>query len=121
MTDRQFTDSSPFQAHLDTQNADLPGILALVGYAYPVTGTVDLHMQVSGTRSAPQGQGSIQLRDGSIYGEPVERLSSNLNFKGEEVELKNIQLAHYESTVAGGATFNPSSQAFHFNLTGRQF
>jgi translocation and assembly module TamB len=98
---RQFTDSSPFQAHLDTQNADLTGILALAGYSYPVTGTVDLHMQLSGTRSVPQGAGSIQLRDGSIYGEPVQRLTSNLNFKGEEVELNNIQLAYRESNVTG--------------------
>ena len=93
LADRQFTDSSPFQAHLDTQNADLTGILALAGYAFPVTGTVDLHMQLSGTRSAPEGQGSMQLRKGSIYGEPVEHLTSELNFKGEEVELTNIQLA----------------------------
>jgi translocation and assembly module TamB len=118
---RQFTDRSPLQAHLDTQNADLAGILAFAGYAYPVSGIVDLHMQLSGTRSAPQGEGSLRLRDGSIYGEPVERFSSDLNFNGEEVELKNIQLTHYESNVAGGATYNPSSHAFRFNLTGGNF
>ena len=118
---RQFTDSSPFQAHLDTQNADLTGILALAGYSYPVTGIVDLHMSLSGTRSVPQGEGSMQLRDGSIYGEPVQRLTSNLNFKGEEVELKNIQLAYRESNVAGGATYNLSSHAYRFNLTGNNF
>ena len=58
-----------------------PGILALAGYAYPITGTVDLHLQVAGTRSAPQGQGHILLRDGSIYGEPVERFSSDIEFQ----------------------------------------
>jgi len=119
--DRQFTDSSPFQAHLDTQNADLTGILALAGYAYPVTGTVDLHLQLSGTRSLPQGQGSLQLRNGSIYGEPVERLTSGLNFNGEEVELKSIQLSHYEANVTGGASYNLASHAYHFNLTGNNF
>ena len=54
---RQFTDTSAFQAHLDTENADLAGILALAGIRYPVTGTVDLHLQVAGTRAAPVGQG----------------------------------------------------------------
>ena len=88
---RQFKDNSPIQAHLDTQNADLPGILALVGYTYPVTGIVDLHLQVAGTRAAPLGQGTIHLRDGSFYGEPVETFSSNLNFNGEEAELKDIR------------------------------
>ena len=63
----------------------------------------------------------MQLRDGSIYGEPVQRLTSNLNFKGEEVELKNIQMAYRESNVAGGATYNLSSHAYRFNLTGNNF
>ena len=121
LSNRQFTDSSPLQAHLDTQNADLSGILALAGYSYPLTGIVDLHMQLSGTRSVPQGEGSMQLRDGSIYGEPVQRLTSNLNFKGEEVELKNIQMAYRESNVAGGATYNLSSHAYRFNLNGNNF
>jgi len=118
---RQFKDNSPIQAHLDTQNADLPGILALVGYTYPVTGIVDLHLQVAGTRAAPLGQGTIHLRDGSFYGEPVETFSSNLNFNGEEAELKDIRLTHYESKVTGDAAFNPSSEAFHFTLTGTNF
>ncbi len=118
---RQFTDASLIQARLDTQNADLPGILALVGYTYPLTGIVDLHLQVAGTRVAPHGQGTIHLRDGSIYGEPVERFSSDLSFNGEDAELKDIQLTHYDSKVTGDAAFNPSSEAFHFMLTGTNF
>ncbi|MGH9553199.1 MAG: translocation/assembly module TamB domain-containing protein, partial [Terriglobales bacterium] len=121
LTDRQFTDSSPIQAHLDTQNADLAGLLALAGYSYPVSGIVDLHMQLSGTRSVPHGEGSMQLREGSIYGEPVERLTSELSFKGEEVELKNIQMAHYEANVTGGATYNLSSHDYHFHVAGSNF
>jgi translocation and assembly module TamB len=121
LNQRQFTDSSPLQAHLDTENADLPGILALAGYSYPITGTVNLQLQVTGTRAALRGQGHILLRDGSVYGEPVEVFSSDLNFNGEEGELKNIQLTHYESNVAGGATYNISSHALSFNLTGNNF
>jgi translocation and assembly module TamB len=121
LNQRRFSDTSPVQAHLDTENADLPGILALAGYAYPITGTVDLHLQVSGTRSSPQAQGHILLRDGSIYGEPVERFSSDVSFNGEEAELQNMQLTHYESTVSGGATYNPDSHAFRFDLKGANF
>ena len=37
--------ASLFSAHLDTENADLAGILLhLAGYAYPMTGTMDLHL-----------------------------------------------------------------------------
>ena len=100
---RQFTDASAFQVHVDTENADLAGILALAGYTYPVTGTVDVQMQVAGTRAAPVGQGQILLRNGTIYGEPVERFSAAVDFNGGEIGLKNIELKHYEATVAGDA------------------
>jgi translocation and assembly module TamB len=121
LNQRAFTDNSQLRAHLDTENADLQGILALAGYAYPITGTADLHLRVSGTRSDLQGNGRVQLRDGSIYGEPVEHFSSELNFNGEEVELNNIQLTHFESSVKGGANFNASNHAFRFNLAGDNF
>jgi len=61
------------------------------------------------------------LRNGSIYSEPVERFSSDLNFNGEEAELRNIQLTHYASNVTGGAGYSPSSHAFRFNLAGHNF
>jgi translocation and assembly module TamB len=121
LSQRQFLDSSPIQGHLDTENADLPGILALAGYAYPVTGTVDLHLHLAGTRNAPQGQGHILLRDASIYGEPVQHFSSDIAYNGEQAEFQNIQLIQYDSNVTGDATFNPSSNAFHFNLKGDNF
>ncbi|MGA9798163.1 MAG: hypothetical protein WBQ68_04085, partial [Terriglobales bacterium] len=121
LNQRAFTDNSRLRAHLDTENADLQGILALVGYSYPITGTADLHLRVSGTRSDLQGNGRVQLRGGSIYGEPVEHFSSELNFNGEEVELNDIQLTHFESSVKGGADYNVSSHAFRFNLTGENF
>ncbi len=118
---RQFTDASTFQAHLDTENADVAGILALVGNAYPVTGTIDVQLQVAGTRADPHGQGHILLRDGTVYGEAVERFSSAVEFGGGEIGLKDVELKHQEATVAGDAAYNPASQALHFNLTGANF
>ena len=118
---RQFTPSSAFQAHLDTQNADLAGILALAGYSYPVTGTVDFHVQLAGTRAQPHGAGHILLRDGTIYGEPVERLSSDLLFSDREIQFKNVDLTHYEASVRGEANFNPAGEAFGFTLAGSNF
>ncbi len=115
---RQFTDASVFQAHLDTHNADVAGILALLGYAYPVTGTVDAQLQMAGTRADPRGQGHIVLHDGTVYGEPVERFSAALDLRGAEIGLKDIELKHYEAAIAGDAAYNPTSQVFSFNLTG---
>ena len=114
-------DSSPFTARLNMQNADVSEILALAKFDYPVKGTMNVSIQASGTKAEPRGDGHIQLTNGSIYGEPVERFNSELRFDRGQVELRNIQLTHYDSHVTGDANYNLSSRAFHFNLAGTNF
>jgi translocation and assembly module TamB len=121
LSQRQFTDASAFQVHLDTENADVAGILALAGYSYPVTGIMNVQLQAAGTRLEPRGQGHILLRDGTLYGEPIERFSAALDFSGGEFGLRGIELKHYQANVSGDAAYNPTSQAFHFNLKGANF
>jgi translocation and assembly module TamB len=121
LSQRQFTDTSPIQVRADTQNVDLTGILALAGYAYPITGTMDFHLQLDGTRANPRGEGHVLIRNGSLYGEPIEGLSADLSLRGEEVGLNNFQLAYYETRVTGNAAYNPSSHAWRFDLTGNNF
>src|SRR5262249_16448410 len=102
---RQLTDASAFQAHLDTQHADLAAILGRGGSTYPVTGSMDAQLQVAGTRADPVGQGHILLRNGTIYGEPVELFTAALDFRDGKIGLKNIDLKHQESTVSGDASY----------------
>jgi translocation and assembly module TamB len=121
LVQRQFTDSSGVHVRADTQNADLPGVLALAGFAYPVTGTMDLHLQLGGTRADPRGQGHLLIRNGSLYGEPIERFSADLGLQNQELELRNIQLVHSDARITGEAAFNPSSQSFRLDLAGSNF
>jgi len=121
LAQRQFTDTSAFQAHLDTQDADLTNLLAVAGYSYPITGTMNFHLQAAGTRADPHGEGHIVIHNGTLDGEPIENFSSDLSLSKGDVALSHLTLAHYEAKVTGDATYNPASQAFHFNLTGANF
>jgi translocation and assembly module TamB len=121
LVQRQFTDDSPVRMRADTRNADLTSILALVGYAYPITGTMDFHLRMDGTRTSPHGAGHVLIRNGSLYGEPIEHLSADLGLQGGEVELSNCQMAYYETTVTGNAAYNSSTHALRFDLTGGNF
>jgi translocation and assembly module TamB len=118
---RQLVDASPFTAHLNMQNADVSEILTLAKFDYPIRGTMDVSIQASGTKAQPRGNGHVQLTNGSIYSEPVERFDSDLRFDRGQVELQNIQLAHYDSHVTGDANYDLSTRAFHFNLAGTNF
>jgi len=53
----EFVAGSPVSAHLDARHADLAELLTLTGYNYPLRGTLEFHTELSGTRSALNGQG----------------------------------------------------------------
>jgi translocation and assembly module TamB len=121
LVERQFTEASPFQLRADTRNADLTGILALAGWAYPIAGIMDFHLQLGGTRADPRGEGHVLIGKGSLYGEPIERFSADLGLRGAQVELNHIQLVAYDAQVTGKAAYSPPSHALRFDLAGEHF
>ena len=64
--------------------------------------------------AAPVGQGQILLRNGRSTANPLNVSARQSDFNGGEIGLKNIELKHYEATVAGDAAYNPTNQAFRF-------
>jgi translocation and assembly module TamB len=117
----RFTSQSSFTARLNMQHVEVSEILDLAGYSYPIRGTMNLQLQATGTRADPRGEGHVQLSNAVAYGEPIELFESDMHLGGGEVEFSNLHLSHYDSRVAGGATYNLSSRAFRFNLTGTNF
>jgi translocation and assembly module TamB len=117
----EFTASSGFTARVAVRNAEVGEILSLAGYQYPISGTMNLHVEAGGTRAEPHGTGRLELTKAVIYGEPVEHFLSDLRFTDGELQLNNIQMAYYDAHVSGAAGFNPSSRALRFNLAGTNF
>jgi translocation and assembly module TamB len=121
LQERQFTDSSPISARVDIRNADMDELLALSGYEFPVSGTVNLSVRAEGTKAAPHGTGRIELSDAEIGGKPVQRLDSNLQFDRDQISLDDLHLAYYDARVAGAGTFNFSNHGLRLNLNGDNF
>ena len=117
----QFTPESAFNARLNLHKANVAEILALAGYDYPISGTMNLSLTAGGTGADPHAEGHVRLTDAVVYGETVESFDSDLHYTGGEAQLNNIQLAYYDAHVTGGATYNPSTRAFRFNLSGANF
>ena len=86
---RQFKDNRPIQAHLDTQNADARHSRSRRIHVSG-DGIWICTASCGNARRSTAGNHSF-ARTEAIYGEPVETFSSNLNFNGEEAELKDIQ------------------------------
>jgi translocation and assembly module TamB len=117
----QFTENSPYTARVNLHNVDVASTAALADFDYPVTGTADVALQISGTRAHPEVQGHIHAANASAYDEPIERFDADLRIRRSETSLSNILLTHENATVTGMAAYTPSTRGFRLDLVGKNF
>jgi translocation and assembly module TamB len=117
----QFTEDSPYTAHVNLHNVDVASTAALAGFEYPVAGIADVTVQIAGTRARPQAQGHIHAANASVYGEPIELFDADLQIAGSETALNNIHLTHQDAEVSGSAAYTPSTRGFRLDLSGTNF
>ncbi len=117
----QFTENSPYTARVNLHKVDVASTAALAGFDYPVSGTADVTLQITGTRAHPQVQGHIHASNASVYGESIEKLDSDLHVAGNETALNNIHLTHEDAEVSGSAAYTPATRGLRLDLAGKNF
>ncbi len=117
----ELTDQSPFNLRVAVHKVNVADVLTSAGYSYPVTGVADFQLHASGTRISPRGEGHLELRDGSIHGQPVQSLTSDVQLADGEIEFSNLHLKSYGGEVAGTIGYNSSAQTVRFDVSGRNF
>jgi translocation and assembly module TamB len=116
-----FTDYSPFEARVNLHNVDVASTATLAGFDYPVAGTADVSVQVTGTRAHPLVQGHILAANASAYGESIEKFDADLHIADGQTALNNIRLTHQDSAVTGSAAYTPVTRGFKLDLVGKNF
>lgn len=121
LEDWQFTGVSRILANVSTQNGDVGEALSVAALQYPVTGKVNLSLEVNGTRAEPEGQGSLHLYDATMQGKAVQQLDTKFSLLGSQVSLQEIRVIYLDAEVSGSGTYDFSSRAFRFDLRGHNF
>ena len=121
LTSGEFTPADTFTANLDLQNADIAELQALAGYNYPVTGRATVTLQAGGTRDLPHVDGHVHLADAAAYGEPIQQFDSDVRWNSGQISLNNLRLAYRDAQATGGATYEPQTRTFRFNVSGKNF
>jgi translocation and assembly module TamB len=115
------TADSIFTIRANLHNTDLTALQALAGYNYPISGKADVFVQGTGTIADPRGDGQMHLSNASAYGETIQQFDSNFHLAQGEISFDNMHLIHDDSVVTGSAAYNPSTRAFHLDVTGTNF
>lgn len=109
--------TSTFSAHADLRNANIEDVQSIAGVAYPVTGTLNAVADVSGTVNEMQGQGKVQLAAGEIYGEKYRTLTSDVRFRGREVQLRDLRLTQNGAALNGNLDYDLEAKTFRFDAS----
>ncbi|MBS1805724.1 MAG: translocation/assembly module TamB domain-containing protein [Acidobacteria bacterium] len=99
--------------HADKVNAD--EVASLLGKDVPLTGTMSARLFVDGPYSAMNGNGWIQLENGTLYGEPLSRARVDGNIAGKVVQLSSATLTAPSGTINASGTYDLATEHFTVN------
>ncbi|MGA7613846.1 MAG: outer membrane protein assembly factor BamA [Thermoanaerobaculia bacterium] len=75
-----------------------------------VTGT----MHLEGPLTTIEGAGSLTLRNGSVYGQPIETATADILFRKGEVHVTHLEVTSPAGHVLGEATYNFETGKFGY-------
>jgi translocation and assembly module TamB len=116
-----FANSSTIHASVRVSQADIQQWMALTGKTYPVSGTLNLHAQTDGTIGDLDGTGQLSLTGGEIYGEPYRSLTSDVQFRGRDVNATHLMFALDGGRITGSGGYNFTAKTAQADLEGRGF
>lgn len=99
--------------HADKINAD--EIASLLGKDFPLAGTVSARLFVDGPYSALNGNGWIQVENGTLYGEPLTRGRADGNIAGQVVQLSSVSLTSPAGTLNASGSYDLNTKRFTVN------
>ena len=82
----------------------------------PVTGDLTGTLHIEGPKDALEGAGAIMVRNGTIYGEPVEQVTADLSFTEGSLRATNIELRAEAGIVTGEAQYEFASETFGYTI-----
>jgi len=120
LTGGAFTGNDPFTLHADILAGDVAEFSRLTGVDRPLTGTLGLTVNISGTRENPHGDGHFEISDGTAYGVAIPSLRGDLRLANGEAEFNNLAGRTYgNASLSGNGRISTSSHEFRLTLAGR--
>lgn len=118
LVDGQIDDTSGFQVQVEVHSAALSDVQAIASTNYPLTGTLNLVANASGTPVYFRGSGSFDLEGGTVYGEQFKSLRSGARFTNEHVQLLNAVFTQNGAQLTGSGSYTFSDQSFTLDARG---
>ncbi|HYM62583.1 MAG TPA: translocation/assembly module TamB domain-containing protein [Thermoanaerobaculia bacterium] len=82
----------------------------------PAAGEVTGTLQLQGPKSKLNGAGAISVRRGTISGEPLDLVTTDLSFREGLLRLQSLKIAAPAGTIAGDGELDLESNHFNYKI-----
>ena len=106
--------------NLDLAARDFPvkSILTFLDLTtFPVTGQLTGTLHLDGPKTALEGAGAVTIRNGTIYGEPVDVATADIAFTKGTLKATNVSVTAPAGELKGEAELNLNTNQFSYNIT----
>ncbi|UWZ83853.1 translocation/assembly module TamB domain-containing protein [Occallatibacter riparius] len=107
-----FDNQSILTFHARAGKVSLPDLLGVAGIDAPLTGTVDAQIEGEGPVNSLNGSGSLTLKDGSAYGEPVNSVSLQGSVNNHVLTVKEATAATPSGNISVHGTYDMRTRVF---------
>ncbi|HXS76712.1 MAG TPA: translocation/assembly module TamB domain-containing protein [Terracidiphilus sp.] len=111
----RFDSNALVHANLRADNVKADEIASLIGKTFPATGTLTARLFLDGPYSSLNGNGWVQLENGSFYDEPLTRARLDGNIAGKVIQLSSATLTNSAGTVNASGTYDLNTLRFTVN------
>src|SRR5882762_1107033 len=127
LTNWSFLPENNWTAEINFERVPVEGIEQLLGWSYPVKGSLTGQFHGRGTREKPTVTGLFDLADGKVYGLSFNRLRGQLNVSPDEVRMADAELRFLPpgkengrgaGIITGSAGYRPKDQTISADLVG---
>ncbi len=113
-------DGSTVDAKVQLNDAQLVDVLEIAGQKgkYPVTGTLSLNGNATGTIKNLSGGAQISLKNGAVYGERFESVTANGTVKGKYLEASQFAVKLHGMQITGNGGYDLTTEHLHAHVEG---
>ncbi len=116
-----FTPQSLVSAKVELPEASIETLQSIFGYSYPIAGRLSFSGQLGGNKSDPHGEGVLQMRNVTAYGEVIPVANAKVKWAGPELSLEDIDAEYAAGHVRGVVAYNLNAGTFRSQLAGDGF
>jgi translocation and assembly module TamB len=112
----RFSKTSLITAQITSDRMPVADLQQIAGLQYPVTGNLTAKISVNGSVMSPDGKGSIELTQATIYDEPVQSLAVQFQGTGDSIHsTANLKLV--AGALVADVTYAPKAETYEAKLS----